>query len=114
MKVHGEHGSGCLLGAHLVRIEGAAKPIDVFAAALHAAMTVHDVQCLDLSYASPFARVWDPYPVRRAQGHRGALNRMGRHAGATAPFPCSGQPRSGDRLGRGCTRGSLGHGPSAR
>jgi NADPH-dependent 2,4-dienoyl-CoA reductase/sulfur reductase-like enzyme len=60
VKVLAERDSGRLLGAQLVGIEGAAKRIDVFATALHASMTVEEVQYLDLSYAPPFAPVWDP------------------------------------------------------
>ncbi|MGD9529553.1 FAD-dependent oxidoreductase [Pseudonocardia sp.] len=56
--VHGE--GGRLLGAQMVGREGAAKRIDVVAAALHAGMTVADLLGLDLSYAPPFAPVYDP------------------------------------------------------
>jgi NADPH-dependent 2,4-dienoyl-CoA reductase/sulfur reductase-like enzyme len=60
VKVLAERTSGRLLGAQLVGLEGAAKRIDVFATALHAGMTVEQLQYLDLSYAPPFAPVWDP------------------------------------------------------
>ncbi|HEY1297096.1 MAG TPA: FAD-dependent oxidoreductase [Chloroflexota bacterium] len=60
VKVLAERATGRLLGAQLVGIEGAAKRIDVFATALHANMTVEELQYLDLSYAPPFAPVWDP------------------------------------------------------
>jgi len=60
VKVVAERRTGRLLGAQLVGIEGAAKRIDVFATALHAGMTVEQIQYLDLSYAPPFAPVWDP------------------------------------------------------
>ncbi|MGE3287622.1 MAG: FAD-dependent oxidoreductase [Pseudonocardia sp.] len=56
--VHGE--GGRLLGAQMVGREGAAKRIDVVAAALQAGMTVADLLGLDLSYAPPFAPVYDP------------------------------------------------------
>jgi len=39
--------------------EGIAKRIDVIAAALSARMTIEDISRLDLSYAPPFAPVWD-------------------------------------------------------
>jgi hypothetical protein len=39
---------------------GAAKRIDVIATALHAGMTVEEMIHLDLSYAPPYAPVWDP------------------------------------------------------
>ena len=52
--------SGRVLGAQLVGREGAAKRVDVVAAALHAQLTVADLGALDLSYAPPFAPVQDP------------------------------------------------------
>jgi NADPH-dependent 2,4-dienoyl-CoA reductase/sulfur reductase-like enzyme len=55
-----ERRSGRLLGAQIVGKEGAAKRIDVLAAALWNEMTVHEIRHLDLSYAPPFAPVWDP------------------------------------------------------
>ena len=60
IKVLAERGSGRLLGAQIVGREGAAKRIDVFATALWNDMTVDEMIGLDLSYAPPFAPVWDP------------------------------------------------------
>ena len=57
-----ERSTGRLLGAQMAG-ETAAKRIDVLAAALHAKMTVADVEQLDLSYAPPFAPVYDPILV---------------------------------------------------
>ncbi len=51
---------GRLLGGQQADREGAAKRIDVLATALHAGMSVADVAGLDLSYAPPFAPVYDP------------------------------------------------------
>jgi NADPH-dependent 2,4-dienoyl-CoA reductase/sulfur reductase-like enzyme len=51
---------GRLLGGQLAGREGAAKRIDVLATALHAGLTVADLAALDLSYAPPFAPVYDP------------------------------------------------------
>ena len=51
---------GRLLGAQMAGREGAAKRIDVLATALHAGFTVADLAGLDLSYAPPFAPVYDP------------------------------------------------------
>ena len=51
---------GRLLGGQLAGREGAAKRIDVLATALHARLTVADLAGLDLSYAPPFAPVYDP------------------------------------------------------
>jgi NADPH-dependent 2,4-dienoyl-CoA reductase/sulfur reductase-like enzyme len=59
-KVVVERQSGRLLGAQIIGEEGAAKRIDVFATALWNRMTVADMLNLDLSYAPPFAPVWDP------------------------------------------------------
>jgi NADPH-dependent 2,4-dienoyl-CoA reductase/sulfur reductase-like enzyme len=52
--------SGRLLGASMVGREGVAKRIDSVATALHAGMTVAEVETLDLAYAPPFSPVWDP------------------------------------------------------
>ncbi len=52
-----------LLGGQIVGRHGVAKRVDVLATALHHGLTVADVQRLDLSYAPPFAPVWDPLLV---------------------------------------------------
>jgi NADPH-dependent 2,4-dienoyl-CoA reductase/sulfur reductase-like enzyme len=56
----GDRETGRLLGAAMVGREGVAKRIDTVATALHAGMTVAEVQNLDLSYAPPFGPTWDP------------------------------------------------------
>jgi NADPH-dependent 2,4-dienoyl-CoA reductase/sulfur reductase-like enzyme len=48
-----------VLGASVVGREGA-KRIDTIATALHAGLTVSEVENLDLAYAPPFSPVWDP------------------------------------------------------
>jgi CoA-dependent NAD(P)H sulfur oxidoreductase len=48
-----------LLGFQVAATEGAAKRIDAAAIALHARMRVPDMLYLDLSYAPPFAPVWE-------------------------------------------------------
>ncbi|MFN2488142.1 MAG: FAD-dependent oxidoreductase [Actinomycetota bacterium] len=58
-----ERRSGRLVGAQIVGREGAAKRIDVIATALWNEMTVEDLLNVDLSYAPPFAPVWDPVLV---------------------------------------------------
>lgn len=58
-----EKGTQKLLGAQMVGEEGVSKRIDVPAAALHAGWTTFDLAKLDLSYAPPFAPVWDPILV---------------------------------------------------
>jgi len=60
VKVLAEKGTGKLLGGQIVGEEGAAKRIDIFATALHAGFTVHEMINLDLSYAPPYSPVWDP------------------------------------------------------
>jgi len=60
LKALAERGSGRLLGAQIVGLEGAAKRIDVLATAIQAGMAVDDVVELDLGYAPPFGPVWDP------------------------------------------------------
>jgi NADPH-dependent 2,4-dienoyl-CoA reductase/sulfur reductase-like enzyme len=55
-----DRSSGRLLGCQMAGEEGVAKRIDVAAMALHARMRVPDMLHLDLSYAPPFAPVWDP------------------------------------------------------
>jgi NADPH-dependent 2,4-dienoyl-CoA reductase/sulfur reductase-like enzyme len=58
--IHGE-ADGRLLGAWLVgRDPSAGKRADVLATAISAGMSIDDVADLDLTYAPPFAPVWDP------------------------------------------------------
>lgn len=59
-KLIAEKRSGRLLGAQIVGNEGAAKRIDALAVALWNGMSVEQMTGLDLSYAPPFAPVWDP------------------------------------------------------
>lgn len=59
-KLLAEKRSGRLLGAQIVGYEDAAKRIDVLATAVWQSMTVEQMTGLDLSYAPPFAPVWDP------------------------------------------------------
>ena len=67
VKLIGEKGSGRLLGAQIVGMEGAAKRIDIIATALTARMTAADLIDLDLSYAPPFSPVWDPVQTAARQ-----------------------------------------------
>jgi NADPH-dependent 2,4-dienoyl-CoA reductase/sulfur reductase-like enzyme len=60
VKLIAERKTGRLLGAEMVGRDGVAKRIDVFATALHAKMSIGEIAGLDLSYAPPFAPVWDP------------------------------------------------------
>jgi NADPH-dependent 2,4-dienoyl-CoA reductase/sulfur reductase-like enzyme len=74
VKVIAEVGTGRLLGAQVVGREGSAKRVDALALALWNGMTVHDLAMVDLSYAPPFAPVWDPVLIAA----RKAADRLGR------------------------------------
>ena len=52
-----------LLGAQMIGKSDIAKRLDVFATAITAKMTIEDIAMLDLSYAPPFAPVYDPIHV---------------------------------------------------
>jgi len=62
--------SGRLLGCQMVGEEEVAKRIDVAAVALHARMRVQDMPYLDLSYAPPFAPVWDPVLIAANEANK--------------------------------------------
>jgi CoA-dependent NAD(P)H sulfur oxidoreductase len=70
VKLVAERGTGRLLGAQLAGTEGVAKRVDVVAAALHAGATVDELGSFDLSYAPPFAPVWDPLLIAARQTQR--------------------------------------------
>ena len=70
VKLLADRDSGRLLGGQLVGEEGVAKRVDVLATALHARMNIEQLAGLDLSYAPPFAPVWDPLLI--------AANALGR------------------------------------
>jgi NADPH-dependent 2,4-dienoyl-CoA reductase/sulfur reductase-like enzyme len=67
VKLLAERRSGRILGGQIVGREGAAKRIDVIATALHARFDAEEMTALDLSYAPPFAPVWDPVLVAARQ-----------------------------------------------
>lgn len=73
VRIVAEVATGRLLGAQIVGEEGAAKRVDVLAAAIWNDMTVEEVASMDLSYAPPFAPVWDPtlMAARRAAAQLG-------------------------------------------
>ena len=60
VKMIAERRSGRLLGAQVVGREAAAKRIDALAICIWNEMGVDEILSLDLSYAPPFAPVWDP------------------------------------------------------
>ncbi len=63
VKVLAERDSARLLGVQIVGGRGSAKRIDTAATALHAGFSLEDLLYLDLSYAPPFAGVWDPMVI---------------------------------------------------
>jgi len=60
VKLLAERNTGRLMGGQMAGADGVAKRIDVVATALHARMSAAQLAALDLSYAPPFAPVWDP------------------------------------------------------
>jgi NADPH-dependent 2,4-dienoyl-CoA reductase/sulfur reductase-like enzyme len=58
-----ENHTRCLLGAQLMGPVEGAKRLDVLALAIHNEMTVDDLALSDLSYAPPYATVWDVVQV---------------------------------------------------
>lgn len=70
VKITAERGTGRLLGAQLAGTEGVAKRVDVIAAALHSGAGVDDLARFDLTYAPPFAPVWDPLLMAARQAQR--------------------------------------------
>ena len=67
VKLVADEASGKLLGGQIVGTEGAAKRIDVVAAAVTAGMTAGNLVDLDLSYAPPYSPVWDPVQIAARQ-----------------------------------------------
>lgn len=65
--------TGKLLGAQAVGGDGVDKRIDVFATALKAGMTVHDLAELELAYAPPFGSAKDPVNLA-GMAAQGVLN----------------------------------------
>ena len=56
-------GSGRLLGAQIVGMQGVDKRIDVLATAIHGGMTVFDLEELELAYAPPYSSAKDPVNI---------------------------------------------------
>jgi NADPH-dependent 2,4-dienoyl-CoA reductase/sulfur reductase-like enzyme len=79
VKLLAERGSGRLLGGQLVGREGVAKRVDVVAAALHSGATAGELAQYDLSYAPPFAPVWDPVLL--------AARELAKRVARPAPLP---------------------------
>jgi CoA-dependent NAD(P)H sulfur oxidoreductase len=62
-----EKGNGLLLGAQMIGQDVVAKRLDVLATAIYKQMTVSEIAELDLSYAPPYAPVWDPLLIAANQ-----------------------------------------------
>ncbi len=60
VKLLAERGTGRLIGAQILGGRGAAKRIDVAAAAITAEMDAQQLVDLDFGYAPPVSSVWDP------------------------------------------------------
>ncbi len=60
MKLLFAPGDGRILGAQVAGFDGVDKRLDVFATALRAGLTVHDLEELELAYAPPFGSAKDP------------------------------------------------------
>ncbi|MBW1942720.1 MAG: FAD-dependent oxidoreductase [Deltaproteobacteria bacterium] len=56
-------GTGKILGAQIIGMDGVDKRIDVLATAIHGDMTVHDLEELELAYAPPYSSAKDPVNV---------------------------------------------------
>ncbi len=52
-----------ILGVQMIGKEGVSKRIDVFATAITCRLTTDEITMLDLSYAPPFATVWDAVQI---------------------------------------------------
>ena len=60
VKLIAETGSGRVVGGQIIGQQGAGKRIDVVATAVSLRLTVQQLVDLDLAYAPPFSRAWDP------------------------------------------------------
>jgi len=60
IKVLFEPGTGRLVGAQVVGFDGVDKRLDVFATAIRAGLTIHDLESLELAYAPPYGSAKDP------------------------------------------------------
>ena len=76
VKLIAELRTGTLLGAQIVGRTEAAKRIDALAVAVWNRMTVEEMTALDLSYAPPFAPVWDPVLIAARKATEAVHNAM--------------------------------------
>ncbi len=82
LKLVWERASGRVLGCQMAGQEGVAKRIDVVAMALQTRMSVEDLLHADLSYAPPFAPVWEPVLIAAHE----ALKKLRRGTNGHANF----------------------------
>ncbi|OQX52099.1 MAG: hypothetical protein B5M53_09405 [Candidatus Cloacimonas sp. 4484_209] len=74
LKIIFDKKTGKLLGAQIVG-EGASQRIDIFTAAIYGKFTVKDLSRLDISYAPPFAPVWDPVLIAANNAIKKIINK---------------------------------------
>jgi NADPH-dependent 2,4-dienoyl-CoA reductase/sulfur reductase-like enzyme len=75
VKLVADRSTGRLLGAQMVGREGVSKRVDVFATAITAKMSVHEIRDLDLGYAPPFAPPYDPILIAADELHKKLLGK---------------------------------------
>lgn len=97
MRITGDSGTGRLLGAQLVGRRGTevAKRVDIFATAIHHAMTVDAMSELDLSYSPPLGSPWDAVQMASQawmREHPLPANNMPWPGPDRQPAPAPGQP----------------------
>ena len=63
MKLIFSPSSGKILGAQIIGRDGVDKRIDILATAIHGAMTVYDLEELELAYAPPYSSAKDPVNI---------------------------------------------------
>ena len=70
IRVVAERGTQRMLGAQIIGGRGAGKRVDVFATAIWAEMSAHDLEWTDLSYAPPFSGTWDLVAIAAREASR--------------------------------------------
>jgi NADPH-dependent 2,4-dienoyl-CoA reductase/sulfur reductase-like enzyme len=78
-----ERVTGRLVGAQMAGRGVVGKRIDVLATALHANMTVEDIERLDLAYAPPIAPVYDPILIAASVARKDLARARQRSNGGT-------------------------------
>ncbi len=86
--LYADRETGALLGAQMAGRDPVATRVDVFATALHAGMTVADIERLDLAYAPPFAPVYDPILIAATVANK-AVVKARRETRESLPAPAA-------------------------